>query len=209
MQYENFYSTFLPVMKSVEAYLAALPEQYSSECAQSISIKPIAYSSTRIKTPDSMIRKLKLHGFPTTVDHAMNAMYDAIGLRIVCSFVDDVYAVAEWLKAQPELNIVQIKDYIAFPKPNGYRSLHLLVKIAEGPGAGLHAEIQLRTIAIDFWATLEHQLKYKQEIAHEELVRGELKRCADEIASIDLSMQTIRDLISQQWTELSETKSNQ
>ena len=209
MQYDDFYGAILPVMKSVEAHLAQLPEQYSRECAHSININPVAYSSTRIKTPDSMIRKLKLRKIPVSLENAMNCMYDAIGLRIVCSFVDDVYAVSEWLKERPELNIVQEKDYIAFPKPNGYRSLHLLIEIAEGPGAGLHAEIQLRTIAIDFWATLEHQLKYKQEIDHEELIRTVLKRCADEIASIDLSMQTIRDLISMQWTDLSETKSNQ
>lgn len=87
------------------------------------------------------------------------------------------------------------KDYYAYPKPNGYRSYHILLKIADGAGKGCRAEIQVRTIANDFWATLEHQIKYKKDMPNEKLIRSELKRCADEIASVDLSMQTIRDII--------------
>lgn len=115
-----------------------------------------------------------------------------MGLRIICAFAEDVYTIVTWLKTRPEPEIIREKDYIAYPKPNGYRSLHLQIWLKD---LYLPAEIQVRTIAADFWATLEHQLKYKIDIPHEELIRSELKRCAEKKASVDLSMQTIRDII--------------
>ncbi|MCD8077093.1 MAG: hypothetical protein LUE63_01710, partial [Lachnospiraceae bacterium] len=101
------------------------------------------------------------------------------------------------LQARDEYEVREVKDYISYPKPNGYRSLHLILRFTGGRMKGLQAEIQVRTIAIDFWAALEHQMKYKQTIdsSYEKIVREELKRCADEIASVDISMQTIRDLL--------------
>ena len=96
-----------------------------------------------------------------------------------------------WLGTRPEYEIAATKDYIAYPKPNGYRSLHLVLRFH----TGIQAEIQLRTFALDFWAALEHQMKYKKNIAHEKTICDELKRCADEIASVDMSMQTLRELI--------------
>ncbi len=101
---------------------------------------------------------------------------------------------AGWLKEQPGIEIVQEKDYYSYPKPNGYRSYHILLKTLPDE---THAEMQLRTIATDFWAELEHQLKYKKEIPNEKMLHGELKRCADEIASLDLPMQTIREIIQE------------
>lgn len=157
----------------------------------------VLYCSSRIKTPESMMGKLKKNGLPPTGRAAMEHMHDAVGVRAVCAFTDDVYRVAAWLAAQPELRRETVKDYIASPKPNGYRSYHLIVYLTAGPGAGVRAEIQLRTIAADFWAALEHQMKYKHTVHHERLIRDELKRCADEIASVDLSMQTIRELLAQ------------
>ena len=147
------------------------------------------------------MRKLEQHGFPTNGESALSNMHDAVGMRIVCSFLDDVYRIASWLEARSEFEILETKDYIAFPKPNGYRSLHLILVFPLSDGQKLTAEVQLRTIAIDFWAALEHQLKYKKDIEHEKTIRNELKRCADEIASVDVSMQTLRDLILQnQWS---------
>lgn len=196
MTQKEFYGTFFPNLQETERLLNQLTEQYTKENSKKAEIQPVAYYSSRIKSPESMLGKLKRRKLPNDVSVAMKEFYDAVGLRIVCSFVDDVYLIADWLKNRPELKVVQVKDYIAFPKPNGYRSLHLQAEMMMESCAGMHAEIQLRTIAIDFWATLEHQLKYKQNLPHEDLIRGELKRCADEIAATDLSMQTIRDLIS-------------
>ncbi len=123
--------------------------------------------------------------------------YDAVGIRVICSFFDEVYRVAGWLKERPQIQVLQVKDYLAYPKANGYRSYHIILSILEGQGKGIHAEIQLRTMAIDFWASLEHQMKYKHKVRHEALIQDELKRCADEIASVDLSIQTIRDLLAE------------
>lgn len=122
-------------------------------------------------------------------------IYDALGIRVICSFVEDVYQIARWLQERDEIQIMEKKDYIAYPKPNGYRSRHLIIQYTTNDLKGITAEIQLRTIAIDFWAALEHQIKYKHNVPHEEIIRSELKRCADEIASVDLSMQTIRDIL--------------
>ncbi len=164
-------------------------------------VEPILYCKSRIKQPESIIRKLEQRGFPTDVGSALSNVHDAVGVRVVCSFVDDVYKVTQWLRTNEEFVIIETKDYIAYPKPNGYRSLHLVLRFPSGPEPGLMAEIQLRTIAIDFWAALEHQMKYKKDIGHEKTIRNELKRCADEIASVDMSMHTLRDLIQDdQWS---------
>ena len=202
--------------------------------------QPIIYVKSRIKSPESMVEKLKRSGLATDADSAMRTMHDAVGIRIICSFLDNVYQVADWLGQQEGYEVVERKDYIAYPKPNGYRSLHLILRVkskeekqpqgeaagfaagenggtesGEGKSAaitkdggaattgsgrliktdGLLVEVQLRTIAIDFWAALEHQMKYKHSISNERMIREELKHCADEIASVDMSMQTIRDAI--------------
>ncbi|MCJ7836771.1 RelA/SpoT domain protein [Cuneatibacter sp. NSJ-177] len=200
LTFEEFYAEQLPAMKSAEEMLLRIADQYVLAAEDGRMIQPVIYCTSRIKSPDSALQKLERCGWEKNRSAALTELYDIIGLRIVCSFIDDVYQVSDWLKARPEFEVDEIKDYIAFPKPNGYRSLHLKVRIREGPSSGFRAEIQIRTIAIDFWATLEHQLKYKQEIEHETLIRKELKRCADEIASVDLSMQTIRDLICDGWS---------
>ena len=109
---------------------------------------------------------------------ALQNIHDALGIRVICSFVEDVYQIARWLQER-----------------DGYRSRHLIIQFTTDDLEGITAEIQLHTIAIDFWAALEHQIKYKHNVPHEEIIRSELKRCADEIASVDLSMQTIRDIL--------------
>ena len=142
-----------------------------------------------------MIEKLKRYGMKEDSQTALQNIHDALGIRVICSFVEDVYQIARWLQERDEIQIMEKKDYIAYPKPNGYRSLHLIIQFTTNDLKGITAEIQLRTIAIDFWAALEHQIKYKHNVPHEEIIRSELKRCADEIASVDLSMQTIRDIL--------------
>ena len=158
-------------------------------------MKPIVYCCSRIKSPESMQKKLEREGYEQTLDAALHQIYDAVGVRAVCAFAEDVYRLARWLKNQPFICIQLEKDYYEYPKPNGYRSYHILLQIAQGKAAGCRAELQIRTIATDFWATLEHQLKYKKNVPDEKLIRSELKHCADDIASIDMSMQTIRDIL--------------
>ena len=198
MTAEEFYGEMYPSMRKAEQQLLDLAAKYQHIGAGKDDAQPIVYCCSRIKSAESMINKLKKNRLPQNKETALTKIYDAIGIRIICAFADDVYQIACWITEQPELEVIQTKDYIAYPKPNGYRSYHLLLKIKEGPGKGLPAEIQMRTIAIDFWATLEHQLKYKKNIPHEKLIQSELKRCADEIASVDLSMQAIRDILKEE-----------
>lgn len=195
---EQFYGEMLPRLEAARHQLLDTIGQYPPPGQERENPHSIQYCSSRIKSAESMTRKLKRRGLPPDRDSALNKVNDALGIRIVCSFADDVYGAAGWLEDRPEFQVLQVKDYIAYPKENGYRSYHMILKILEGPGNGMKAEIQIRTIALDFWASLEHRMKYKKEIAHEKLIREELKRCADEIASVDLSMQTIRDLLRDQ-----------
>lgn len=160
------------------------------------SARPIVYYRSRIKDPSSLDAKLARHGCEPGYASAVAAeMHDVVGARIVCAFNDDVYSVAAWLMKCPDYETVQTKDYIAYPKPNGYRSLHLILRVKAGIGSGMLIEVQLRTIAMDFWSTLEHKVKYKKDVPNADMMLHELKRCADEIASVDLNMQSIRDLI--------------
>lgn len=193
---EEFYGKALVDLKMAESYLLELIAGYPDRQA---AIRPVVSCQSRIKSAESMIKKLGNRGFEKNLASALSNVYDAVGIRIVCGFVDDVYKIARWLEAKEALEIIQSKDYIARPKPNGYRSYHICLRIREGNAAGTLAEIQIRTMALDFWATLEHQLKYKQKIPCEELIRAELKRCADEIAATDISMQTIRDMLENEF----------
>lgn len=194
MTLEEYYGNKFPLLKQGETYLKTLMETYPNFCNKD-GLQAILYIKTRIKTPESMIEKLKRHGMKEDSQTALQHIHDALGVRVICSFVEDVYQIAKWLQERNEIQIMEKKDYIAYPKPNGYRNLHLIIRFATDDLKGITAEIQLRTIALDFWAALEHQIKYKHNVPHEEIIRSELKRCADEIASVDLSMQTIRDIL--------------
>lgn len=190
MEAQEYYQEKYGVLKETESELRRIAWSYKNLQVED-EFDSIIYITSRIKTPASLIEKLKKKNLSTDCSTALQTIHDVVGLRIICSFVEDVYAIADWLKSQDLLTVIQIKDYIANPKPNGYRSLHLIVRMSNG----IIAEIQLRTIALDFWASLEHQIKYKKQIMYETTVSQELKSCADEIASLDLSMQTLRDIL--------------
>ena len=198
---EEFYGYTLYGLKKAEDYLLKLIAEYPAASGIKMPDSFVMNCQSRIKSADSMVRKLKNRGFQEDLHSALTDVYDAIGIRIVCGFIDDVYKIAAWLEKREELEVIQRKDYFAHPKPNGYRSYHLCLRILKGSVAGTLAEIQIRTMAIDFWATLEHELKYKKKIPCEELIRKELKRCADEIAATDISMQTIRDMLENGFCE--------
>ena len=152
--------------------------------------------SSRIKSPESMRKKMEKRGLATDSVTALSSTHDGVGLRIICPFVSDVYRIVKALEANERLEIVEKKDYIANPKPSGYRSVHLIVKLDGERHARILSEIQVRTLAIDFWSSLEHQLNYKNgSVENSEAIRAELRRCADDVAATDLSMQTLRDVI--------------
>lgn len=158
----------------------------------------------RVKAEDSMIEKCHRKNYPVNSHSALRKCKDAVALRLVCRFIEDVYTTVAVLKQLDWAQVVTEKDYIKNAKPNGYRSYHLILDVTtpypdvEGQTPGHYfVEIQLRTIAMDSWASLEHELKYKQNIAHPERIAKELQRCAEELAACDLQMQTIRHLIHQ------------
>jgi putative GTP pyrophosphokinase len=161
---------------------------------------PVEHCKARIKSAESMKEKLQRRGLPSTLDSAMNLVTDAAGIRVVCTFIDDIYWIANMLKNQQDFEVVEEKDYIRNPKLNGYRSYHMILRVPlhlEDRVEKVYCELQIRTIAMDCWASLEHQLKYKKNIPRQEMIIGELKRCADEIASTDLNLQAIWDMIEE------------
>lgn len=162
------------------------------------SRNPIEFVKTRIKSPQSIADKLKRHGFDITVDNMVENLNDVAGVRVVCSFIDDIYEVAEMLTRQSDVKVIEIKDYIKKPKDNGYRSYHMIIEIPvffSDKTMNMRVEIQLRTIAMDFWASLEHELKYKKDIQWSKEIGEELRECAEIINKTDKKMMGIRNHI--------------
>ena len=198
----NIYGKYKASLQAVMEDMARWMKQYSEEERQKSGEMLYEHLLYRLKSEDSMVQKLQSRGLPLTAQAACYEVRDAIGFRMVCRFIDDIYENVARIKAIPGVQIVKEKDYIRQVKPNGYRSYHMILDVtapyedAEGRNPGhFFVEIQLRTIAMDSWAALEHEMKYKHQVQNPELISRELKRCADELASCDLSMQTIRNLI--------------
>lgn len=160
---------------------------------------PFESISCRIKSVPSILEKLERKGLPLTSEAIEQNLNDVAGIRVICSFPDDIYVLADRLCSQDDLRLLEKKDYIKNPKPNGYRSLHLIVEIPIFLMDGkkyMRVEVQFRTIAMDFWASLEHKLKYKKDIPGDiEDISRRLKECSDEISMLDLKMQEIHKQI--------------
>ena len=159
---------------------------------------PIESIKSRIKRPLSIIEKMYRKGFPISLKSMWENLNDVAGVRVICPFIEDIYTVAEMLTRQDDLKVIQEKDYIKNPKPNGYRSYHMVLEVPvflSDRTEPVRVEVQLRTIAMDFWASLEHQLKYKKDIDDAESIMYELRACADVINRTDYHMQSLRDRI--------------
>ncbi|MCR5593685.1 MAG: GTP pyrophosphokinase family protein [Saccharofermentans sp.] len=186
--YGEHYEKILSFIEVLETEIVQMETKL--EAAYKMNI--IDHTMTRLKSEESIIEKCSKKGIKPTPYNIVNYIHDTIGVRIICTFIDDVYKVRDALRGLSIFKVVEEKDYIYNAKPNGYRSYHMIVKNDEG----YLAEIQIRTISMDTWAALEHDIKYKKDIkANKELITAELKRCADELASTDVSMQTIRNMI--------------
>lgn len=173
----------------------------NAELALQHSRNPFETIKCRIKSPESILEKLERRGVPLTVDNVEKYLNDIAGIRVICSFPDDIYMLAECLLAQDDIRLVARKDYIKKPKPNGYRSLHLIIEVPiflTDEKKPMRVEVQFRTIAMDFWASLEHKLKYKKHIRNAENISDELYYCAELIAQLDGRMQQIRERIEQE-----------
>lgn len=163
---------------------------------------PIEMIKSRVKKPRSVVEKLQRRGLPVSLDSMIDHLDDVAGIRVICSFVDDIYAVANMLVGQDDITIIAIKDYIKNPKPNGYRSYHLILEVPvffSDQKKSMRVEVQIRTIAMDFWASLDHQLKYKKDIGEAaDSISEELRQCAEVIADTDRRMLSIRKNIEAQ-----------
>lgn len=161
---------------------------------------PIEFVKSRIKKPASLLEKLCRRGFEISNESIRGNINDVAGVRVVCSFIDDIYQMADMLMHQDDIKLVQIKDYIKNPKPNGYRSLHMIVEVPvffSNKKEYVRCEIQIRTIAMDLWASLEHKMKYKKTVNSTEQILEKLKAAADKIHEVDTEMLTIRNCINE------------
>ena len=177
-------------IREVQTKLEVLSDEFQGKQHRS----PIDSIKSRVKKPRSIARKLWSRGLEVSVDSAVKNLNDLAGLRVVCPFIEDIYFVADRLLAQDDITLIERKDYIAEPKPNGYRSLHLVVEVPVFFSDGRHpvrVEVQIRTIAMEFWACLEEEIHYKKEWANSDSIARELRECADTISGTDLRMQAI------------------
>ena len=187
---------YTSALKVVDMYIDTIVEELFTYKKQS----PIEHVKSRLKRPSSIARKLEKKGLSPTLENAVKYIDDIAGVRIVCLFKDDIYRIAEVIKNFDNIRIVQIKDYIKNPKENGYRSYHMHVEI---PVRMLHGEewvkveIQLRTVAMDFWASLEHKIRYKNESEIPDNISSELKLCATMVEKIDIEMQYLNNAIEE------------
>lgn len=176
-----------------------------AEFAQEYNRNPFESIKSRLKSPQSIYEKLERRGYPITVESIREHLTDVAGVRVICSFPDDIYRLAKLVVSHDDIVLVQKKDYIKNPKPNGYRSLHLILDVPIFLSIGkqyIKVEMQFRTIAMDFWASLEHKLKYKKDVENTEEIERQLKVCADSIDVLDHQMLQIRNKIDKTHTAL-------
>jgi putative GTP pyrophosphokinase len=181
-------------LKEVSTKLEILNDEF----VQVHKYNPIEYIKKRIKTPESIVKKLKRDGYESTIENMINCLNDIAGIRIVCSFTSDIYLLAEMIGKQNDLTVISIKDYIKNPKESGYKSFHMLVTIPiflSDRMVETKVEIQIRTIAMDFWASLEHKIYYKFEGNAPEYISRDLRACAEMVSNLDAKMLQLNEAI--------------
>ncbi len=189
-QYQEIMMLYESAIKQIETKLEILNKEYKVTGRRN----PIETIKSRIKSPESIANKLQKKNLPVTFDSMTNNLNDIAGVRVICPYISDIYTIKDILLKQPDITLIEEKDYIANPKESGYRSMHIVVEVPVYLSETQHnvkVEIQLRTIAMDFWASLEHQLRYKTSSKVPDSIRRELKRCAETIAMTDQEMEEI------------------
>lgn len=205
---EEFIESAQPFQKLMMQYQCALLEVRTkfevldTELSLDSEKNPIESISCRIKKPLSIVVKLKRNGLEVSLDNIEKNLHDVAGIRIICSFTKDIYRLAEKIRTQDDIRIIKEKDYIRNPKPNGYRSLHLILEVPvffSDEKKWMQVEVQFRTIAMDFWASIEHKIRYKKKFdaVTAEQLSEELRFCAEGIHDLDLRMQSINERIEE------------
>ncbi len=196
-EFDLLMSYYRCAMMEIETKFKVLNEDFSLEHDRN----PISSIKTRIKSFESITEKLKRKSLTFDVDSVEKYINDVAGIRVICTFPEDVYLLADALLKQDDIMLIKRKDYIAEPKENGYRSLHLIVAVPiylAHEKRLMKVEIQLRTLAMDFWASLEHQLRYKKDFEFTQEMADELKACAEQSAALDLRMEALRKQVNKQ-----------
>lgn len=195
--WEEVILTYTAALKQIETKLDVL----ESEFQHVHNYNPIEHVKTRIKTPESIVKKLKKNGYEATIENMITYVNDIAGIRIICSFTNDIYKVVEMIKRQKDIKILYVKDYITFPKPSGYRSYHLIVSVPvylSERVVSVKVEIQIRTVAQDFWASLEHKMNYKLDKNAPEKIKHELYECAQMVSLLDDKMLRLNEEIQEE-----------
>ena len=198
------FETAMFIYQSALTQMGSRIEVLNSELNHMHSYNPIEYVKSRLKTPESIMKKLRKNGHNLNIEDMIEYVNDIAGIRITCSFFSEIYFVADMIARQDNLEVISIKDYISQPKESGYKSYHMLLSIPVALGDAkvpTKVELQIRTIAMDFWASLEHQLKYKTEGDVPDEIAAELKDCSDVIANTDQRMQNIYNTLKTNKTE--------
>ena len=159
---------------------------------------PIEHIKARIKTPESIVKKLKRYGQESTIDNMVKYINDIAGIRIICSFTSDIYRIADMIRDQKDIRVIAVKDYITYPKASGYKSYHMIVSIPvylSDRTVDTKVEIQIRTVAMDFWASLEHKIYYKFEGSAPEYISRDLRACAEIVSNLDAKMLQLNEAI--------------
>ena len=197
-QFRELNMRYTCAIREVKTKLEVLNDELSVKNQRN----PIEMIKSRVKKPVSIVEKLQRRGFEVSLDSMEKNLDDVAGIRIICSFVDDIYEVADMLVRQDDVTVIMVKDYIKNPKPNGYRSYHMIIEIPvffSDSKKPIRVEVQIRTIAMDFWASLDHQLKYKKSFIDDNgEISEELRKCANVIAETDQKMLAIRKRIEAQ-----------
>ena len=194
-QWKSTMFLYSSALKSINTKIEIL----NNEFIQLYNYNPIEHITSRLKTPESIVKKLKNDGCEVTIENMVEHLNDIAGIRIICSFMSDIYPIADMIARQADITVLHVKDYIKYPKTNGYKSYHMVVTIPVYLSEGKRdtkVEIQIRTIAMDFWASLEHKLKYKTDNNVPEDIKEELQECAKTISELDLKMQNIHNRLN-------------
>ena len=190
--WETVIFVYQSALKQVETKIDIL----NGEFQHRHKYNPIEHVKSRIKTPESIVKKLKRHGYESSIENMVRYVNDIAGIRISCSFTSDIYLIADMISKQNDLTILARRDYMKNPKKSGYRSYHMLVTTPVFLSDSIidtKVEIQIRTVAMDFWASLEHKIYYKYEGNTPEYIKKELKECADLVTFLDSKMLAINE----------------
>ena len=193
-KFYNLMMMYRCAIREIQTKLEVLDDEFSVENNRN----PISFIKTRIKQPNSIYDKLQKMGYEFTTENIQTYLNDVAGVRIVCAFIDDIYMISDLITQQDDIKVIEIKDYIKNPKPSGYRSLHLIVQVPiflQKNKKMVNVEVQFRTIAMDFWASLEHKIYYKFEGHAPEYISRDLRACAEIVSNLDAKMLQLNEAI--------------